>query len=114
LLSIGVRVTQDHHVVMRPDGMALKPNSITAAYKTFLNAHGLQRVRLHDLRHTHATHLLAAGIHPKIASERLGHSQVGITLVLYSHVLPGMQGEAATKIDALLSGALQQHKNKVR
>jgi integrase len=113
LLSIGIRVTPDHHVIMRPDGMAVTPNGLTASYKTFLNARGLQRVRLHDLRHTHATHLLAAGIHPKIASERLGHSKVGITLDLYSHVMPGMQSEAATKIDALISGALEQHKNKL-
>jgi integrase len=49
------------------------------------------KVRLHGLRHSHATHMLAAGVHPKIASERLGHSKVGITLDLYSHVLPGMQ-----------------------
>jgi integrase len=113
LLSIGVRLTQDHHVVMQPDGMARTPNGITAGYRLFLNARGLRRVRLHDLRHSHATHLLAAGIHPKIASERLGHSKVGITLDLYSHVLPGMQSEAATKIDALLTGALEQHKNKL-
>jgi Phage integrase family len=46
------------------------------------------------LRHSHATHMLASGVHPKIAQERLGHSSVGITLDLYSHVLPGMQAEA--------------------
>jgi hypothetical protein len=50
----------------------------------------LPRIRFHDLRHAHATHLLANGVHPKVASERLGHSKVGITLDLYSHVLPGM------------------------
>jgi len=55
--------------------------------------------------------MLAAGIHPKIASERLGHSKVGITLDLYSHVLPGMQSEAATRVDALISDALQRHRN---
>ncbi len=68
-------------------------------------------MRLHDLRHSHATHMLAAGIHPKIASERLGHSKVVITLDLYSHVLPGMQSEAATRVDALISDALQRHRN---
>jgi hypothetical protein len=50
--------------------------------------------------------MLASGIHPKIASERLGHSKVGITLDLYSHVLPGMQEEAAIKVDTLISAAL--------
>jgi integrase len=112
LLSIGVRLTQDHHVVMQPDGMARTPNGLTAGYRIFLEAHGLKRIRLHDLRHTHATHLLQSGIHPKIASERLGHSKVGITLDLYSHVLPGMQNEAANKIDALLSDALQRQQDK--
>jgi hypothetical protein len=55
--------------------------------------------------------MLAAGIHPEVASERLGRSKVGITLDLYSHVLPGMQSEAATLVDALISDALQQHRN---
>ena len=52
------------------------------------------------MRHTHATQLLKEGIHPKIASERLGHSKVGVTLDLYSHVLPGMQEDAVAKVDA--------------
>ena len=54
----------------------------------------LRRIRFHDLRHSHATHLLGSDVHPKIASERLGHSKVGITLDLYSHVMPGMQEDA--------------------
>jgi integrase len=108
LLSIGVRLTQDHHVVMQADGTSLQPNSLTHAFTTFLEARGLPRVRLHDLRHSHATHMLAAGIHPKVASERLGHSKAGITLDLYSHVLPGMQSEAASRVDALISDALRQ------
>jgi Phage integrase family len=65
-----------------------------------------QQGRLHGLRHSHATHMLASGIHPKIASERLGHSKIGITLDLYSHVLPGMQEEAIAKVDTLISAAL--------
>jgi len=59
----------------------------------------LPRIRFHDLRHSHATHMLASGVHVKIASERLGHSKIGITLDLYSHVLPGMQEDVA-KVDA--------------
>jgi integrase len=65
-------------------------------------------LRLHDLRHSHATYLLAAGVHPKVASERLGHSKVGITLDLYSHVLPGMQAEAAAAVDTALQTALRK------
>nr|WP_210272984.1 MULTISPECIES: hypothetical protein [unclassified Ochrobactrum] len=50
--------------------------------------------------------MLAAGVHPKIASERLGHSTIGITLDLYSHVMPGMQANAAAQIDAMISNAV--------
>ncbi|WP_254207978.1 tyrosine-type recombinase/integrase [Paenibacillus sp. AK121] len=49
------------------------------------------RIRFHDLRHTHATLLLKAGIHPKIVQERLGHSSINVTLDTYSHVLPNLQ-----------------------
>jgi integrase len=73
-----------------------------------MRRHKLPQIRLHDLRHSHATHLLAAGAHPKIAQERLGHSSVGITLDLYSHVLPGMQAEAVAKVDAALQAALNK------
>jgi integrase len=58
----------------------------------------LPRIRFHDPRHSHATHLLAASVHPKIASERLGHSKVGITMDLYSHVMPGMQVDAIDRV----------------
>ena len=57
--------------------------------------------RRHDLRHTHATQLLKAGVHPEVVSEHLGHASIGITLDTYSHVMPGMQEEEeAEKIDA--------------
>jgi integrase len=68
----------------------------------------LPRIRFHDLRHAHATHLLASGIHRKVASERLGHSKIGITLDLYSHVLPGMQEDAAERVDAALQAAINR------
>ncbi len=58
----------------------------------------------HDLRHTHATLLLLAGVHPKVVSERLGHSSIVITLNTYSHVLPNMQAEAAEKLEAFAYG----------
>jgi integrase len=67
---------------------------------------GLPRIRFHDLRHAHATHLLASGVHQKVASERLGHSKVGITLDLYSHVMPGMQEDAVAEVDAALRKAM--------
>ena len=107
LLALGVRLTDDHHVVTRADGQPLQPRSLTHAFVKFVRQHGFQ-IRLHDLRHSHATHMLASGVHPKIAQERLGHSSVGITLDLYSHVLPGMQAEAVSKVDAALRAALDR------
>lgn len=64
----------------------------------------MPRIRLHDLRHTHATLALQAGIHPKVISERLGHSSVSITLDTYSHAIPAMQETAASLIAALVLG----------
>ena len=59
-------------------------------------------IRLHDLRHTNATLSLAAGVHPKVVSERLGHSTIAITLDLYSHVTPGISREAAATVESLM------------
>jgi integrase len=61
-------------------------------------------IRLHDLRHTHSTLLLQAGVHVKIVSERLGHSSVMITLDTYSHAIPGLQRDAAERVAALIPG----------
>jgi len=63
------------------------------------------RLRLHDLRHTHATQLLRAGVHPKIVSERLGHAGIAITLDTYSHMLPGMQRDAIATLAKALDRA---------
>jgi len=76
---------------------------VTQEFLKLISGSKLPRVRFHDLRHTHATILLSRGVHPKIVSERLGHSTVGITLDTYSHVLPGMQEKAAKEIDAALA-----------
>jgi integrase len=61
---------------------------------------GVPRVRFHDLRHTHATQLLAAGVHPKIVQERLGHSTITVTMGLYSHVTGTMQSDATARLDS--------------
>ncbi len=63
---------------------------------------GLDKVRFHDLRHTAASLLLSAGVHPKVVQERLGHSTVALTLDVYSHVLGGLQRDAADRIDEVL------------
>ena len=82
-------------------------NLASQYFKPILRAAGLpSEFRLYDLRHTHATLLLLAGEHPKIVSERLGHASVMLTLDTYSHVLPGMQEAAASKLDALLFASM--------
>jgi integrase len=109
LLSVGVRLIGQTLITARKDGRPLQPNSLTHEFTRILAwASDLLRIRLHDLRHTHATHLHSVGIHLKVAQERLGHATVGITLDLYSHVLPGMQEDAAAKIDATMRTAIDR------
>jgi integrase len=80
------------------NGGHLNPGAVTREFVRLSTEAGLPRIRLHDLRHTHATLALEAGIHPKIVSERLGHSTVAFTLDVYSHSLGHMQAAAAEKI----------------
>jgi len=108
LLRLGIRQAEDGFVCAREDGKPIQSRSISQGWRECLKKLALPRVRFHDLRHAHATHLLANGIHPKIASERLGYSKVGITLDLYSHVLPGMQEDAAARVDEAFQIALKK------
>jgi integrase len=87
------------------------PRSLSSIFTNFIRTTGLPRVRLHDLRHSHATHLLTANVHPKIVQERLGHANIAMTMDLYTHVLPGMQDEAANRIDAALRTALSRRRD---
>jgi len=82
----------------------LNPNAVTLAFRRIIKRAGLRDIRIHDLRHTHATLMLKAGVHPKVVSERLGHANIGITLDIYSHVLPGLQEAAAEKFDRIFDG----------
>jgi integrase len=98
---------QDHDLVCpRDDGTPWPPDSFSSSFVGLVRRAGVPTIRFHDLRHTHATQLLRQGVHPKVVSERLGHATVGITLDVYSHVLPGMQAEAASRTDAALRAAL--------
>jgi integrase len=108
LLQLGTRPTGETLICTTAAGDGIQPNSLTHEFLKAIDATALPRVRFHDLRHAHATHMLAAGVHPKVASERLGHSKVGITLDLYSHVMPGMQADAVSLVDAAFKAAQQQ------
>jgi integrase len=112
-LKLGARPDADTFVVTQADGSPLQPRSITHEWVRLISLTKLPRIRFHDLRHAHATHLLGAGVHPKIASERLGHSKVGITLDLYSHVMPGMQEEAADRVDDALRAAMASNERSL-
>ena len=77
----------------------LKSNFTRRVFKPALKGAGLPDVRFHDLRHGHATLMLAMGENPKTVQERLGHSQISLTLDTYSHVLPAVHKSAADNID---------------
>jgi integrase len=80
-------------------GGFFSPDEVLRYFSKLLKKTGLPHMRFHDLRHSAATILLVAGVHPKVVQERLGHSTIAMTLDVYSHVLPSMQQEAAGKID---------------
>jgi integrase len=92
-------------VFTRQDGTGWHPDRVSKLFEASVSASGLPRIRLHDLRHTQATLALAASIHPKIVSDRLGHSTVAFTLDVYSHCVPALAQDAAEKIAALVANA---------
>ena len=107
LLMLGVRQDGETLVCARADGEPLQPQSLTHQFTRLINRlKDMPRVRFHDLRHSHATQLLQAGVHPKVAQERLGHATITTTLDLYSHVTETMQSDAAERLDALFRTAI--------
>ena len=107
-LALGGAYANNDLVFARPDGHPWEPDSFTSSFSAFVRRARLPHITFHGLRHTHATLLLTKGIHPKVVSERLGHSKVGFTLDIYAHVLPGMQKEAARRIEAALKAAISR------
>jgi integrase len=104
-LAAGKRWQESGFVFTTPNGTVLDPRNVTRAFKSILAANSLPPIRIHDLRHSCATLLLAQGVSPRVVMETLGHSQVSLTLNTYSHVLPALQEDAASKMDAILSKA---------
>lgn len=87
------------------DGGPLSPQRTTHRFRRLVRRlEAVPPIRLHDVRHTHATLLLAAGVPIKVVSERLGHATIAMTLDVYAHVLPAMDREAAERFGALLGG----------
>jgi integrase len=93
----------DHDLVFtRENGEPLDPNRFSELFASRLKAAKLPHIRLHDLRHTHATLALAAGVHPKVVQERLGHASVKMTLDRYSHAIPALEETAAELVAGLV------------
>lgn len=102
-LALGPAYVDEDLVFCREDGTPIWPRTFSRAFRAAAGAAGLHRIRLHDLRHTHATLALESGVHPLVVSERLGHSKVSITLDTYSHVTPALAEDAAATIAARIA-----------
>ncbi len=93
----------DGPVFTRADGQPVHPHALSQAFERLQRAAGVPAIRLHDLRHTHATLMLEHGVPLKVVSERLGHSTPAFTMAVYQHVLPGMQRDAANMFERLVT-----------
>jgi integrase len=100
----GGRYRDRDFVVAAADGSPIHPDRLSKLFQQEVKDSGGPRIRLHDLRHTHATIALRANVPVKVISERLGHESPGFTLSQYAHVLPGMQAEAAELVRVMVSG----------
>lgn len=103
-LFLGAQYQDNGLVFAEFSGKPIRPSRLTMSFGQFARKMGYN-MRFHDLRHTHATLLLKAGVNPKVVSERLGHSTVGTTLDVYSHVLPDMQDEAVRRFEVSMEAA---------
>jgi len=101
-ILLGKPLNDSDLVFAHTDGSPLDPGTVTHTFTNVLCKAGLPHIRFHDLRHTHATLMLKAGVHPKVVQERLGHASISITLDTYSHVLPGLQEAAAQRFEGLV------------
>lgn len=85
-------------------GTVFEPRNLNRLFAALVDEAGVRRIRVHDMRHTCASLLLAQGIPPRVVMEILGHSQISITMETYAHVMPTAMRDAADAIDAALGG----------
>ena len=97
-MLVGADFSDEGLVFHRPDGSALRPETVSASFLRRQKGLDLPRLTIKGLRHTWATLALKKGIHVKVVQERLGHSTVGITINTYSHTSPTLHAEAADLI----------------
>lgn len=101
-LAAGSQWQEAGFVFTTGKGTPLDHHGVITEFKRVLAKAGLRAQRFHDLRHAHASLLLAEGVHPRVVMEMMGHSQISLTLNTYSHVIPALQSDAVAKIDAAL------------
>ncbi|WP_424768341.1 tyrosine-type recombinase/integrase [Paenibacillus sp. sgz302251] len=102
MLALGKPFDREDLVVCNGLGTKANPRNINRIWYKLLEKSELKKITFHDLRHTHASLLLKNNTHPKVVSERLGHSSIKITIDLYSHLFPNMQEEAAAELAKML------------
>lgn len=103
-LAIGPGWADEDLVFCRADGTPLSLDAVTAAFSRLVARSGLPRITLHGARHTAASVLLAAGVHPKAVQARLGHSSIQVTMDLYSHLTPAVEEDAAERLARAIDG----------
>jgi len=106
-------LSEDDLVFGNVDGTPMDPGTLTHNFARIAHRAGLPGTRFHDLRHTFASLMLMAGIHPKVVTEALGHSSVAFTLDTYSHVVPSIQKAAAKRLDEVLEPELMENVGKM-
>lgn len=99
---LGLTLKDDDLIFAHYDGTPFDPSTVSHYFGKTLERAGLPHIRFQDLRHSHASHLLTAGVHPKVVQERLGHSSIAVTIDTYSHVVPGLQEMAAQRIETII------------
>jgi integrase len=104
-LAVGARYQDSGLVFTWLDGSPIHPLRFSRWFEQHARQAGLPKIRLHDLRHSYASAALAAGGPAKVISERLGHATIAVTMDIYSHVLPGLDREAADTVARLILGA---------
>lgn len=105
LITDGAAVTAATPMFLNTHHRARSPESFSQLFVRVTARAALPRIRFHDLRHTHASLLVAAGVPIKVVSERLGHAHPGFTMHTYQHLVPGMGADAATRFAAMIDAA---------
>ena len=100
---LGIPFVETNLVFGHPDGSPRTPSTVTQQFRRIAKRAGFSDVRLHDLRHTHASLMLQQGTDMKTISTRLGHASIAFTMDTYAHLLPGMQKSAMEKFEAALN-----------